>query len=286
MIFRKYAEPFFYSEKKFNKISSKKIKLFLKNLLIFLKLDKNNLVSTIRVMGIKFLFGLKKMFTKVTVFKEAKFFHAYDSMDPIYYCSFLTSSKARFYFKREKIKRCFSEILQIEKILLSKIYLEESADELKTYLDEKLILTMIKNNPLICNCWLGLESNPKIYRNFWFQIIFSCFNFMTTVESHDEKILAFKSFEFSRINKRLKDSDFEYLQFMGKKHSYLSIESQNKKYLNDINFLSKHYQTYKIQGYLNNINWRNRVFKKKILKDQNSLYNAKKNCNGPELFLY
>ena len=230
MISKNYAEPFFYLEKKSNKIYSKKKKIFLKNLLTFLKLDKNNLVSMIRILGIKFIFRLRKMFTKLTIFKQGKFFPNIDLNYPNYFCSFLTSSIARFYFKRGKTKTCFSEIFQVEKINLCKIYLEESADEIKTHLDEKLILTMIKKNPLIGNCWLGLESNPSVNRNFWFQVIFSCFNFMTTVESHDEKILAFKSFEFSRKKKNIKDSDLEYLHLLGKKDSYLSIESQNKKY--------------------------------------------------------
>ena len=91
---------------------------------------------------------------------------------------------------------------------------------------------------------------------------------------------------FPGKKKNIKDSDLEYLHLLGEKDSYLSIESQNKKYSKDINFLSKHYRTYKIQNYLNNMNWRNRVFKKKDLKGWNSSYKGKKNYNGPELFLY
>lgn len=283
---KKTREILYYSKKETLIKSLNKKKAFVENLLLFLKLHKDGPLFFMNIKGVKFLICFSKILKK-SIFYEHLKYHPNRNLKFInVFGTPLITSVARFYREYDEINAYFFENIQIEKIHLSKIYLEESVDELKTYLDEKLILLILKNNPIVGNCWLGIESNPLNNRNFWFQVIFSCFNFMTTVESDSGKIFGCKNFEIFKKKDYLKDSEFEYLRILEKKGNFMYKGNQDNKYTTGINYVSKHYQSSKIKNYLKNISWKNRVFNKKKIHNKNFLFRKKRYHTCSELLVY
>ena len=168
----------------------------------------------------------------------------------------------------------------------TKIFIEETSDEIKTYLDENLIELILKQNQLYGRCWLWIKFSPENNKNYWFELINSCFNCMTNNEIRNEKTWAIKNFNSTVEKICNKDYGFEFLKFGGKKNPTCSVYENSKNYLLDSKFISKYIKYPEIYYNLNNLNWRNRIFFKKKISSPWFFYKINKISHCSQLLLF
>ena len=217
MIFKKKYRTFFYlySKKNYPKIK-KRLSVF-KNLLDFFKLDKIESTTIHSEAGIKFLLCFKKKLNSEINTKQVDHFRSV-ILETIYIPKLLElNSIIRFSDKKERLKTSFFKNFIIKKNYLSKIFIEESSDEIKTYLDQSLIRLILEQNPIIARCWLWVKFDSTNNKNFWFHIINSCFSFMTTADSTSGKSLSFKNLSAQIGKPKLKDFEFDHWNSVKKK---------------------------------------------------------------------
>lgn len=276
MIFKKKYKTVFYlySEKKDSK-EKKKLSI-LKNLLNFFKLEKIEPIVIKSVIGIKFFLSFKKKLNSEVNTRQADHFRAV-LLESINIPKILQlNSIIRFSEKKEMLKTSFFKNFIIKKNYLSKIFIEETSDKIKTYLDENLIRLILEQNPIIGRCWLWVKFDSNNNKKFWFQVINSCFSFMTTVDSTAGKSWPIKNLNTSIRYSNLKDFEFECWKSSEKKKTLFSSYDQLKNYPINSKILGRFYKSFKIEKYLKKINWRNRFFTKKKLLFLNQFQHKKK----------
>ena len=255
--------PFLYSKKN-NQILKNKAEIF-KNLINFFKTDKSKWKSIESVIGIKFSLEFGKQLNIGIAKNQMKYFSSMLSkrshisrISPI-------NSTIRYNGKKNKLKTFFFKNFVYKKNYSTKIFIEETSDEIKTYLDENLIELILKQNQLYGRCWLWIKFSPENNKNYWFELINSCFNCMTNNEIRNEKTWAIKNLNSSVEKICHKDYEFEFSKFGGKKNIACSANDNPKNYPSDSKFISNYTKSPENYYNLINLNWRNRIFfKKKI----------------------
>jgi len=261
--------------KKKNKLKSIKNKNLLENLLVFLKIEKSNHLIVSGGIGIKFLINFRKKIINEIKINQVKqnyiMFLAKHSKMRI----FTTNLMARFIGDNTKIKMFQTQNIINKKDSTAKIYIEESLDEIKTYLEKRLIQLIIKNNPIVGRCWLWIKNSSNNIRDFWFHYLKSCFNFMTGIESSKKKFLTLKNESIKSRNKSFMDYEFEFSTFPPKDYE-LILNCSGLNALGDFKMSKKNSKLIAPLNYMKNITWRNRFFSSKnIFNSRNSIKNQK-----------
>jgi hypothetical protein len=165
--------------------------------------------------------------------------------------------------------------LHTKEICFKNIYFEESADQIKVFLDTNLIKNSINKNTSIGCSWGSLKSSRPTNLMFWKNYFSSCYNFMTKF-----KISCKIKINQKKINRDEKKSisenlDFEFFQF--------SNDFKDKKINSsvDLSFFTTKLQNIRGSGYFNKkiLFWRNKkkniyivLKKKKLSVDMFSKY--------------
>ena len=281
MFFTKKSRVFFDYEP----IESHKLihsKNFIKNLAIFFKKDRSNKIQIKSAKGIRFCLRFYKKLDTGNKIKQKKDFNYTIYEFPKKQKILITNSFFRFIHKPLNFKKVFFKNYLLKKIYPTKIYIEESADEIKTYLDQKLVQLILDQNPLIACSWLGTRAYPDNNRNFWFDYINSCINFMTNSDSLDKMIWSTKNL---MIKKKYRDIEFKLLTYDNIKSSIFPVHDQMKENYFSLNFFKESYYSLNIQNYLKSIKWRNKVFKKENLLFTNRFIRKTKMSHSPLILL-
>lgn len=235
----------------------------IKKLNVFLTIEKKKHLLLKSGTGIKFLIGFRKnLYSSISEYNFAGFFSIIDRNNFIKKI-FILNSFIRFFSWEDKIKTIFFKNFPIQKNFPIKIFIEESVDEFKIYLDENLIRLAIKNNPFVGKCWLSIKSDPFKNRNFWHQFLDSCFKFMTGIIFSQEKSLFIDYINMSLEKKVFKDLDLENLRNPGNRIE--NFPTYDQLINHDLAF-GEHEKTHKTlenRNYLRGIKWRNRIYSKK-----------------------
>ena len=281
MFFTKKSRVFFDYEP----IESHKLihsKNFIKNLAIFFKKDRSNKIQIKSAKGIRFCLRFYKKLDTGNKIKQKKDFNYTIYEFPKKQKILITNSFFRFIHKPLNFKKVFFKNYLLKKIYPTKIYIEESADEIKTYLDQKLVQLILDQNPLIACSWLGTRAYPDNNRNFWFDYINSCINFMTNSDSLDKMIWSTKNL---MIKKKYRDIEFKLLTYDNIKSSIFPVHDQMKENYFSLNFFKESYYSLKIQNYLKSIKWRNKIFKKENLLFTDRFVRKTKMSHSPLILL-
>jgi len=263
MLFKKKYRFFFYT--KLKKIWSNPVKkcLQFKNLKCFLKIDKCHQNFIKSEIGIKFLLNFRSKLiikTRANNIKEIKWsFLNYHHAN----ARLLLNHVIRYTNEKKNLKTNFFKNFPIKKTHSTKIYIEESADQIKTYLDEKLIRLVLKSNPLIGRCWLWVNSTTYNNKKFWYHLINSFFDFMTTIEQNYGGNFPIQDLNMMIKKINAKDYELEFSKLFRKKTTLFESYDQLKIKSIDITFFTGYYKSYTIKRYLKDLTWRNRVFQKK-----------------------
>jgi len=258
IIQKKYQN--FYVRKSRNSYSFSKREKNVKNLNDFLKIDKCDKRFVKSGSGIKFLLNFRSKLIKGTYISIINLIYLSFLR---YYCNnkiVLVNSFFRYNDQKKKLKTFFLKNFSVKKTYLSKIFIEESADQIKTYLDEKLIRLILKIDRTIGRCWLWVDSTTYNNKKFWYHLIRSFFTFMTTVESVAERPYPIQDLNAMLEKLNIKDFDLEFSKTSEKKTTLFENYDQLKLNPMNFKFFLGHYKSLKIKNYLKNINWRNRLF--------------------------
>ena len=88
------------------------------------------------------------------------------------------------------------------------------------------------------------------------------------------------------VNYNSRDYEFEYLKFINEKNSnFFNDSSKEKIYKFNLNLVNKYYKSFKVENYLKELEWRNRIFQKNK-SITNDHFNTKENSfYGPQILL-
>jgi len=281
MFFTKKSRAFFDDES----IKSHKLvhsKNFIKNLAIFFKKDRSNRIHITSAKGIKFCLRFYKKLDTGNKIEQKKDLNYTIYEFPKKQKSLIINSFFRFIHKPLKFKKVFFKNYLLKRIYPTKIYIEESADEIKTYLDQKLVQLILDQSPLIACSWLGTKIYPDNNKNFWFDYINSCINFMTNPDAFDKMIWGTKNL---MKKKKYRDIEFKLSAFENKKSSLFTSYDQIKENYFSLNFSKESYYSLKIQNYLKSIKWRNKIFKKENLLFTDRFVRKTKISHSPLILL-
>ena len=281
MFFTKKSRVFFDYEP----IESHKLihsKNFIKNLAIFFKKDRSNKIQIKSAKGIRFCLRFYKKLDTGNKIEQKKDLNYTIYEFPKKQKILIINSFFRFINKPLKFKKVFFKNYLLKRIYPTKIYIEESADEIKTYLDQKLVQLILDQNPLIACSWLGTRAYPDNNRNFWFDYINSCINFMTNSDSLDKMIWSTKNL---MIKKKYRDIEFKLLTYDNIKSSIFPVHDQMKENYFSLNFFKESYYSLNIQNYLKSIKWRNKIFKKENLLFTDRFVRKTKMSHSPLILL-
>jgi hypothetical protein len=276
--------PFLYSKKN-NQILENKAEIF-KNLINFFKIGKSKWKSIESVIGIKFSLEFGKQLNTGIAKNQMKLFSSMLSKKSHISRISPINSMIRYNGKKNNLKTFFFKNFVNKKNYSTKIFIEETSDEIKTYLDENLIELILKQNQLYGRCWLWIKFSPENNKNYWFELINSCFNCMTNNEIRNEKTWAIKNLNSSIEKICHKDYEFEFSKFSGKKNTACSCNDNSKNYKSVSRFISKYTQSPEIYYNLINLNWRNRIFFKKKIHSSGFFNNINKISHSSQLLLY
>ena len=281
MFFTKKSRSFFDDES----IKSHKLvhsKNFIKNLAIFFKKDRSNRMHITSAKGIRFCLRFYKKLDTGNKIEQIKGLNYTIYEFPKKQKILIINSFFRFINKPLKFKKVFFKNYLLKRIYPTKIYIEESADEIKTYLDQKLVQLILDQSPLIACSWLGTKIYPDNNKNFWFDYINSCINFMTNPDSFDKMIWSTKNL---MKKKKYRDIEFKLSAFENKKSSLFTSHDQIKENYFSLNFSKESYYSLKIQNYLKSIKWRNKIFKKENLLFTDRFVRKTKMSHSPLILL-
>ena len=250
----------FYIRKSRYSYSFSKREKNVKNLNDFLKIDKCDKRFVKSGSGIRFLLNFRsKLFTEIFISTINLIYLSFLG----YYCNnkiVLVNSFVRYNDQKKKLKTFFLKNFSVKKTYLSKIFIEESSDQIKTYLDEKLIRLILKIDRTIGRCWLWVNSTTYNNKKFWYHLISSFFTFMTTIESVAERPYPIQDLNAMLKKLNIKDYDLEFSKIFEKKTTLFENYDQLKIHPMNFKFLLGYYKSLKIKNYLKNLNWRNRFF--------------------------
>lgn len=245
---------------------------------IKLELIKNSL-------GIKFSIGFRKNLFLNNLEKFFPYFVLMIGKNNHVEKFFTVNSLIRFFNSENKIKTIFFKNFPIQKNLPIKIFIEESVDEIKIYLDENFIQLAIKYNPFVGRCWLSIKSDSINNKKFWHQFVGSCFNFMTGITFNQEKPLSQEYIDAPLEKKTTRDHNFEGSRNYENKIKIFLTDDQLINHKMDLKRFETIYRTMENRNYLKKIKWRNRIFKKKESNFFKKLVSEKTGTHFPNLLL-
>ena len=232
----------------------------IKQLNVFLRIEKKKNLLIKSAIGIKFLIGSRKNLSSHMLEDNfAGFFSIIDRNNFIHKI-FTLNSFIRFFNWGNKLKTIFFKNFPIQKNFPTKIFIEESVDEFKIYLDEKFVRLAIKYNPFVGRCWLSIKSDPFKNRNFWHQFLDSCFKFMTGIIFSQEKSLFIDYINMSSEKNVFTDLELKNLRNYGNKIEIFPTYEQLKNHKWAFGEYEKTYKTLENRNYLKEIKWRNRFY--------------------------
>jgi hypothetical protein len=257
----------------------------IKNLNLFFKIGKIRCELIKNSLGIKFLIRFRKNLFLNNLEKSFSYSILVIGENNHVEKFFTINSWIRFFNSENKIKTIFFKNFPIQKNLPFKIFIEESVDEIKIYLDENLIQLAIKYNPFVGRCWLSIKSDSVNNKKFWHQFVDSCFSFMTGIAFIQEKPLSQEYIEGPLEKKTTKDHDFEDSRNYENKIKIFLTHDQIINNKIDFKRFETIYKTIENRSYLKKINWRNRIFTKKKSNFFKKLVSKKIGSHSPILLL-
>ena len=160
--------------------------------------------------------------------------------------------------------------LYTREICFKNTYFEESADQIKVFLDKNSIKNSINKNASIGGSWGSLKSSRQTNLMFWKNYYSSCYNFMTKFKiSYEIK----KNQNKMKRNEKKSNSeniDFEFFEFSN------DFKDKKSNSSGEVSFLTTKIQNIRGKDYFNNkiLFWRNKkrnlynvLKKKKISSD-------------------
>ena len=235
----------------------------IKNLNVFLKINKKKHLLIKNAVGIRFLIEFRKNLSSCNLNHNFVGFFLVINRKCCIQKIFTLTSFIRFLSWGNKIKTIFFKNFPIQKNFPTKIFIEESVDEFRIYLNENLVRLAIKCNSFVGKCWLSVKSDPFKNRKFWHQFLDSCFKFMTGITVLEEKSLFIDYINMSLRKKVFLDYELEKLKDLGNKNENFPIYDQKINHKLDFTENEKIYRTLGDRNYLKRLKWRNRIYTKK-----------------------
>lgn len=248
--------------KKFNILKTKNKKILLKifKILIFFRFYQD---LNIKIFGLKFKpYFKKKRDLKRNYLSIKKFGQMVEEEENVF-----SPCLIRFLGKGKFLRFKEPTFLYTKKNCLKNVYFEESADQIKVFLDKNLIKISINKNSSIGGSWVSLKSSRQTNLMFWKNYYSSCYNFMTKFKISYEIKKNLKEIKKNEKKSISENIDFEFFQ--------VSNDSKDEKnnFSGELSFCTTKIQNSEDNDYFNKkiLFWRNKqkklyiVLKKKKL---------------------